>query len=189
MRKYSSLQRALSKFIFQRLWGWKITGRYPVEIPKCVVAVAPHTSYRDFPIGIFLRPILRAEINFVAKHTLFKGVLGSAMRWMGGVPVDRRTKGNFVDATVALIHEREYLHLCIAPEGTRKKVDRFKSGFYHIARLAGIPIVLCTFDWEHKIVHFDEKLFYPTQDEAADMDYLWNYYKGVKGYHPEQSVM
>jgi 1-acyl-sn-glycerol-3-phosphate acyltransferase len=183
------MQRQLSILIFHKLWGWKVTGRYPNEIPKCVVAVAPHTSFMDFPIGILLRPILRADIKFVAKHTLFKGILGPVMRWMGGIPVDRRTKGNFVDATVQVFRDRERLHLCIAPEGTRKKVERFKSGFYHIARLAGVPIVLCTFDWEHKIVHFDEKLFYPTEHETADLAWLWNYYKGVKGYHPEQSVM
>ena len=76
----------------------------------------------------------------------------------------------------------------IAPEGTRKKVDKFKTGFYHIARLAGVPIVLTKFDWKNKIVDFGE-IFYPTGDETKDLTYIWNYFKGVEGKIPELSIL
>jgi 1-acyl-sn-glycerol-3-phosphate acyltransferase len=177
----------LSALLF-RWWGWKATGRYPHEVPKLVLIVAPHTSNWDFPVGVLVRSSCKINAYFVAKHTIFWGPLGPLMRWMNGIPVDRRAKGNFVAATADLFKERDYLHIVIAPEGTRTKVDKFKTGFYHIAKMAGVPIALCKFDWEHREVYFDPELFYPTDNEQADMDYLWNYYKQVKGYNPEQGI-
>jgi hypothetical protein len=108
--------------------------------------------------------------------------------FMRGIPVDRRTKGNFVDATAELFEHRDYLHIVMAPEGTRALVTKFKTGFYFTAKAARVPIALCKFDWEHKEVYFDPQLFYPTDDEAADMAFLWNYYRNVKGYNPELGV-
>ena len=119
-----------------------------------IVAVAPHTSWWDFPVGVLVNSGMRLRANFVGKHTLFSWPIGYLFRWLGGVPVDRRQKNNFVSATVEAFHQNERLHLVIAPEGTRKKVDKFKTGFYHIARLAGVPIVLTKFDWKNKIVDF-----------------------------------
>jgi 1-acyl-sn-glycerol-3-phosphate acyltransferase len=174
-----------------RIWGWKFTGKYPHEVKKLVLAVAPHTSNWDFPVGVFTRSALKIDAKFVAKHTVFKGILGPIMRWLRGIPVDRTKAGggNFVNATADIFKQTDYLHLVIAPEGTRKRVERFKTGFYHIARLAGVPILLCTFDWGNKVVHFDEKLFWPTDNETADLEFLWNYYKGVKGCVPENGVL
>lgn len=178
----------LSKFI---LWvlGWKITGHYPAEIDKVVIAVAPHTSTWDFPLGILVRSAGRFEANFVGKHTLFQGPFGFVFRWLGGIPVDRSAKHNFVSATVEAFQREKHLHLVIAPEGTRKKVDKFKTGFYHIARLSGAPICLCKFDFARKEVFFDPVLFHPTGDEQADLEYLWNYFKGVRAKNPERGVL
>ena len=171
-----------------RLWGWRITGRYPYETPKLILAVAPHTSNWDFPLGILTRSAVKIDAKFVGKHTLFMWPFGGIMRWLNGIPVDRRQKGNFVAATADLFQHTDHLHIVIAPEGTRKKVDRFKTGFYHTARMAGIPIALCTFNWEKREVHFDENLFWPTDNEEADMAWLWNYFKDVPGCIPENGV-
>jgi 1-acyl-sn-glycerol-3-phosphate acyltransferase len=179
---------SLSALIF-KWWGWKTTGQYRHDVPKAVLIVAPHTSNWDFPVGVLVRSANRINAHFVAKHTIFWGPLGPLMRWLRGIPVDRRKKGNFVQAVADLYAAHDYLHICIAPEGTRTKVDRFKTGFYHIARTAGVPIILCKFDWEHREVFFDPELFWPTKDEAADLDFLWNYYKGVKGCNPEQGIL
>jgi len=181
---FSSLSRWLLN-----TWGWKVTGRYPYEVPKLVICVAPHTSNWDFPVGVLVNSGQRLNANYVGKSSLFRWPLGYFMRWLGGVPVERSKPGsNFVAATVEAFAREPRLHLVIAPEGTRNKVDRFKTGFYHIARLAEVPIVLCTFNWQTRTVHFDENLFYPSGNEQKDMEYLWHYYKGVPGYVPSKGV-
>jgi 1-acyl-sn-glycerol-3-phosphate acyltransferase len=179
----------LSAFILYKLWGWKCTGKYPHEVKKLVLIVAPHTSNWDFPVGVLVRSAEKIDAYFVGKHTIFFWPLGGFIkRFLRGIPVDRRTRGNFVDSTAALFETRDYLHIVIAPEGTRSLVSKFKTGFYYTAKAANVPIALCKFDWEHKEVYFDPQLFYPTDDENADMAYLWNYYVGVKGYNPEKGI-
>ncbi|MBL7806322.1 MAG: 1-acyl-sn-glycerol-3-phosphate acyltransferase [Saprospiraceae bacterium] len=170
----------LSRFI---LWisGWKITGRYPRELSHVVIAVAPHTSAWDFPLGVLVNSAGRFKANYMGKHTLFKPPFGWFFRWLGGIPVDRSNNHNLVSATVEAFKREPRIHLVIAPEGTRKKVDKFKTGFYHIARLTGSPICLCKFDFAQKEVFFDPILFYPTQNEHQDMAYIWDYFKGVPG--------
>ena len=178
----------LSKGILQ-LWGWKITGHYPHELAKAVIAVAPHTSNWDFPVGVLVNSAERCQANYVGKHTIFRWPFGIFFRWLGGIPVDRSKSQNFVTATVEAFQREPRLHLVMAPEGTRKKVDKFKTGFYHIARLAGVPICLCTFNWGTREVHFDPQLFYPTNNEEADIAYIWNYFKDIPGANPEQGVL
>ncbi len=178
----------ISRFLLW-LWGWKITGEYPRTLDKVVVAVAPHTSNWDFPLGVLTNSAGKLKANYLGKHSLFRWPFGYLFRWWGGIPVDRTKHHNFVAATVDAFQREKRLHLVIAPEGTRTKVDRFKTGFYHIARLAGAPICLCTFYWDKREVFFDPVLFYPTDDEAADMAYIWNYFKGVKGANPEKGVL
>lgn len=177
----------LSKLIF-RLIGWKITGKYPHELSHVVIAVAPHTSTWDFPLGVLTNSAGKCHANYMGKASLFKPPFGFFFRWLGGIPVDRSKNHNLVSATVEAFKREPRIHLVIAPEGTRKKVEKFKSGFYHIARLAGVPICLCKFNFETKEVFFDPNLFYPTDNEAADMDFIWNYFKGVKGGNPESGI-
>ncbi len=179
----------ISAWILFNLWGWKVTGQYPYHIKKLVLIVAPHTSNWDFPIGVLVRSAMNIDAYFVGKHTLFVGPLGPVMRWLRGIPVDRSKNSNFVHATADVFAQKEQLQIVMAPEGTRSKVTKFRSGFYFIAKEAKVPIALYTFDWEHKIIHFDPELFWPTDDEKRDMDFLWNYYKGVKGYRPEKGIL
>jgi len=178
---------AISALIL-RLWGWKITGKYPSDIPKVVIAVAPHTSNFDFPVGVLVNSAGKFGANYVGKHTLFRWPFGILFRWWGGIPVDRSKNHNFVAATVEAFKQNPRMHLVIAPEGKRAKVDKFKTGFYHIARLAEVPICLCTFNWGTKEVFFDPVLFHVTGDEAADLAHIWNYYKGIPGANPELGI-
>jgi len=178
---------AISRFLL-RMLRWQITGRYPHEIKKCIVAVAPHTSNWDFPLGVAVRSAIEAKIMYVAKKELFRWPFGAFFRSTGGYPVDRKKSTNFVQAVVDIIEKEEEIAICFTPEGTRKRVERLKSGFYHIARLANIPIILTKFDYENKVVHFEEP-FYPTGDTEADLEYIWNYFKGVRGKRPEHSIL
>lgn len=177
----------LSRFI---LWaiGWKITGHYPRELTHVVIAVAPHTSAWDFPLGVLTNSAEKFRANYMGKHNLFKPPFGFFFRWLGGIPVDRSSNHNLVAATVEAFRREPRIHLVIAPEGTRKKVQKLKSGFYHIARLAGVPICLCKFDFAKREVFFDPTLFYPTDNEEADLAYIWNYFKGIPGKNPELGV-
>ncbi|MEM6398081.1 MAG: 1-acyl-sn-glycerol-3-phosphate acyltransferase [Bacteroidota bacterium] len=154
--------------------------------PKTVVAVAPHTSFRDFPYGIYSRRIIGVYIRFVGKAELFKWPIGPILKWMGGVPVDRSKRGNFVERVAAIFDERESFHLCVALEGTRMRVEKFKTGFYYIAKTAGVPIVACRFDFGNRKIEFSEP-FYPTEDVEADLEYFYDHFDGVEGLVKERS--
>ena len=175
--------KAISSFILLRLWGWKIETGFPKGIKKSVIVVIHHTSNWDFPIGILLRPTIGLQTNFVGKHTLFFFPLGVLLRWMGGVAVDRTKHTNFVDAIVDIYNKREQFNITITPEGSRAKVKTLKTGFYHIAMKAKVPIVCCKFDWGKMVIGFD-KPFYPTGDYEADLPHILSYFKGVNGLIP-----
>jgi 1-acyl-sn-glycerol-3-phosphate acyltransferase len=170
------------------LWGWKFTGQYPRHLAKVVIAVGPHTSNWDFPVGVMTNSGMKLNANYLGKSSLFAWPFGFLFRYWGGIPVERSKKSNLVAQVVEQYKQRERMHLVISPEGTRKKVDKLKTGFYHIALGAGVPICLCQFNWKTKEVFFDPELFYPTGDEKADLAYIWDYFSKVPAYNPEQSL-
>jgi 1-acyl-sn-glycerol-3-phosphate acyltransferase len=178
------MRRTLAKFIFHTLWGWKIDVPYPNEVRQSVVIPMPHTTNWDFLIGIIIRPIIRTNVSFAAKDSLFFFPLGLLMKFWGGYPVDRSRKTNFVDACADIFKKNDHFILAVAPEGTRAKVTKLKTGFYHIAVKANVPIVCCKFDWGTKTVGFSGP-FYPTGDYDADLPKILAYFKGVKGKIPE----
>ena len=167
-----------------KIWGFRVTGPNPELIPKKVYAVYPHTSNWDFPLGIMLKFAMPIEVNYVGKDSLFKWPYGWFFRWLGGIPVDRKKSTNFVDNMVRLYGQYDKLAFALAPEGTRKRVQKFKTGFYYIAHKAQVPIILVKFDFGHKIVDFSEP-FYTTGVYADDMKLIINHFKGVKGVNPE----
>ena len=175
----------LSRFIFWII-GWKVSGNYRKDIQRKIIIVAPHTSNWDFPIGILARAIIRDKIQYVGKHTLFKPPFGFVMRWLGGIPVNRTKSTNFVRSVVDLYSKKEALTIVLAPEGTRKKVDRFKTGFYFIAKLAEIPIIMVRFNYSERTVQFADP-FYTTEDQENDLKYIENHFKGILGKIPENS--
>jgi 1-acyl-sn-glycerol-3-phosphate acyltransferase len=169
------------------LYGWKITGVYPYDTPRLLMAAAPHTSNWDFPLGILVRTAWHIKANFIAKHSLFFWPLSIVMRGLGGIPVDRTVRGNFVTQMIHTALSVPKAHFIIAPEGTRAKTYKFKTGFYHIAKGANMPILPVTFDWGNRVFHFGD-LFYPTDDQEADLAMLWEYFRGVEGHTPSKGI-
>lgn len=167
-----------------RLWGFRLTGKID-QFPKRVMfVVMPHTSNWDFPLGVLTRSALKLKLKYIAKHTLFKWPYGFIFRWLGGIPVDRSKNNNFVDSVVSSIAHMDDLSLAMSPEGTRKKVDKLKSGFYWIAVGAKMPLIFVKFDYGNKEVHFSDT-FIPTGDYHADLQLIEAHFKGVAGKIPE----
>tara|TARA_X000000950_G_scaffold79224_1_gene99637 strand:- start:533 stop:1063 length:531 start_codon:yes stop_codon:yes gene_type:complete len=157
----------IAKLIFLRFMGWKIVGDFP-KLNKFIVAVVPHTSNLDFVVGVLVRAVLSEQINFIGKKELFNPFTGWFFTAMGGSPINRGTNENKVTAIAEVFNKRDYFRLAIAPEGTRKKVDRWKTGFYHISIKASVPILLVNFNYREKKVSF-LKLFYPTGELNKDL--------------------
>lgn len=177
---------AIAKFIFFKVMGWKLHGEFPVHIKKCVVPVVPHTSWHDFYIGILVRNVWKVEINFVGKKSLFKAPHGWYFRWMGGTPIDRTKSTDFVTATAKVFEAKDVFRLALAPEGTRKKVHKLKTGFYYIAKAADVPVVMVAFDFENKQVKVAQP-FFASDSIAEDFKKIDAFYKKVKGKVAEYS--
>jgi len=161
------------------LLGWRVEGEVP-DLPKLVIAVAPHTSNWDFVVGVAAMFALDLRLTFIGKHTLFVGPFGTFLRWIGGVPVDRSAPHGMVGDSVAAFARSESLVLAIAPEGTRKRVERFRTGFLRIARGAGVPVVMAALDYEARCVRFGGT-FSPGEDVEADRVRVEAHFAHVKG--------
>ncbi|HEY9036166.1 MAG TPA: lysophospholipid acyltransferase family protein [Pseudomonadales bacterium] len=167
------------------LWlsGWRVTGELPVNEPKYVLIGAPHTSNWDFLLMLLAVLHKRMDIHWMGKDSLFRGPLGPVMRWLGGIAIDRSQANGLVDQMVAVYQQSAAMVVTIPPEGTRKKVERWKTGFYWIAHKAGVPIVLGYADFGRKEVGFGP-LFYPTGDIARDMPLIQAFYQDKQAKHP-----
>ena len=170
---------------FIRLWGWRVVGEVPDD-KKLVFIAAPHTSNWDFPIFMSVVCHFGMRVRFLGKHTLFKGPLGWLFYYLGGIPVDRagRDASDAVDQAIEVFHAHDALILGIAPEGTRTKVRKWKTGFYRIAVGAGVPIGLAYIDSQKKAVGI-HGVFYPTGDMAADMATIQAIYAEKAGVNPD----
>lgn len=165
--------KSLSKIILNNLMHWKVYGNLPNN-DKYIIAVVPHSSYFDLIIAILIRSSLGLKIKFIGKKELFNPLTSFLFNYMGGIPVDRRGNKNFVESVTDLFNSNKLKILAIAPEGTRKKVNKWKTGFYYIALSAKIPIVMVSFDYQKKEVRINEK-FYPTGDYESDIITLKGY--------------
>lgn len=166
------------------LLGWRFAGAFP-DRSKLVIVVAPHTSNWDFVVGIALVFATGLDAHWLGKHHLFQGPLGPLARWLGGIPVDRRQRNDLVEQTTAAFQSRDRLWLGITPEGTRKKVERWKSGFWHIAKAAGVPIVLCYLDFRKREIGVGP-LIEPGEDYEADLARIQAFYASVTPRHPDK---
>ncbi len=176
------MKRLLSKLIF-KLNGWKVVGA--TDFPdKCIVISAPHTSNWDFLIGRCYAYIAGVAPKYLIKGELFLPILGSLIKFNGGIPIYRNSKHNIVEQVVNMFNDNTHLILALAPEGTRKQVKKWKSGFYHIADKAGVPILLLKMDYEKKEVGIGGR-FFTTGDFEKDMLYLQEEFVSVKGKIPE----
>ena len=176
----------LTKFIYFNLLGWKLDGDFDRSIKKSILIVAPHTSNIDFLLSVLVRRILKLQINFVAKKELFKPLWGWYFKWMGGAALNRNKAENKVQAIANVFSEHQEFRLAIAPEGTRKKVSTWKTGYYYIALTANVPIISVRLDYQNKVMGISEP-FYPTGDIKADELKLRTFYKGIKGKVPSWS--
>lgn len=167
------------------LSGWSYEGNFPDE-PKYVIAIVPHTSNEDFLVGLNPLWAMGLRLDFLGKKSLFWEPFGTFLRWLGGVPIDRNAGGSVVGQAVEEFKKREQFVLVITPEGTRSKVDRWKSGFYHIALQADVPIVPMGFDYGTKTVKIGPPLW-PSGDMEADFAKLSEFYAGIQGKHPENA--
>lgn len=170
--------------LYYRLTGWKMCGEMP-DIAKSVIVVAPHTSNWDFLVFMMGSFVLGLRGQWLGKHTLFVGPLGWLFRKLGGIPVERSTKHDFVSQAARSITESTAITLVIAAEGTRKKSDHWKSGFYYVAREAGVPIVLAYADYAKKEAGIGPAI-YPTADVEADIAKIRDFYAGVTPRYPDQ---
>lgn len=176
----------IATFIFQKVMGWKIEGSFDPAIKKAVVIVVPHTSWHDFYIGVFTRRLLGVQINYIAKKELFQWPFGWYFKWMGGAPLDRTSGQNNVEAIAQIFKEHDEFRLAMSPEGTRKKVLVWKTGYYYIAMAANVPIICVGFDYATKKVIIN-KPFYPTGNIDEDTIILRSFFKGIVGKKKEFS--
>lgn len=155
-------------------------GSWPENLEKCVVIVVPHTSWHDFYMGLLIRRILGADIKFVAKKELFQPPFGWYFRWMGGISLDRTSGQNKVEAIADIFRKKNKFKLAIAPEGTRKKVSEWKTGFYYIARAANVPIIVISIDYGKKKVKVSPPI-HPGNDLEEELREIKSFCKEATG--------
>ena len=169
-----------------KIWGWEMDEHLPEE-PKCILLGAPHTSVWDFVVAYFFYQAIGGNCLCMVKKEMFFPPLGWIVKAMGGIPVDRTNAAALVRSVIREMDRREHFHLAIAPEGTRKPVARWKSGYHIIARQAGIPVYLAYFDWKRKRIGCGEKVEL-TDDAVADTRRIQQIYESMDlgGKHPEK---
>ncbi|MBE0486053.1 lysophospholipid acyltransferase family protein [Marinobacter sp.] len=178
---HSLKQRAASKLL--RTAGWNIH-RFP-DIPKAMVVAGPHTSNWDGVLGLACGLALGLDARFMIKHTLFKGPLGWLLRKFGAIPVDRSQAGGIVGQAVEQFNTNDHMAIVVTPEGTRHNASKWKTGFHHIARQAGVPIVLAVADYRKKQLTFPV-ILQPSDDLEADMQQLYEGFAEATPRRPER---
>jgi 1-acyl-sn-glycerol-3-phosphate acyltransferase len=168
----------IGRFYFM-LFGWRVEGEQP-NVPQCVIIAAPHTSNWDFPLGLAIAFVFRLRLCWIGKRELFRWPLGVLLRWLGGISIDRKTGSDTVTQLAAVFTQQQTCVMAIAPEGTRKKAVRWKSGFYYIALAANVPILCGYFDYSRRVCGLGP-LFYPTGDYDADLIKLQDFYATFQG--------
>jgi len=179
--------KIISKLFF-RLSGWKIEGGIPPEIKKCVMVAAPHTSNYDFPIARAVFYILDIHVKYLIKKESMIFPVGALLAASGAIGVDRSKQNNVVDSMVDIINETEEIVMLLSPEGTRKLVPKWKTGFYYAAVKAKVPIVLSYLDYEKKVGGIGI-VIYPTGDIVSDMQLIREYYRNIVPKHPQNTCL
>jgi len=162
--------------------GWELDIHFP-ESRKYVLVVYPHTSNWDFPLGVVASRAIKLKAHYIAKHTLFRKPYGWFFRGLGGIPVDRNRKENLIQQVAERFDESKEFILALAPEGTRTKTDHWKSGFYHIARAAKVPIAMAYFDYSRKVIGVGGE-FYPSSDINDAYETIREFFRNIQGKNP-----
>lgn len=173
----------IARFIL-RLFGWSLEYQDP-GTRRYVLVFAPHTSNWDFPIGLLAAWALGLKAHWMGKNTLFKGILGPLFRAWGGIPVDRGRSGKTIEKMAERFAGADHFVLGMAPEGTRRAADHWKSGFWHIARAAGVPVVMAFIDYGRKTAGVGPA-FIPGNDLEEDFQQIRDFYADKQGRYPQQ---
>ncbi len=171
--------------VYLRIFGWQMEGR-PPDFSKYVVVAAPHTTNWELPTGLMMAFAFRMKVYWMGKDSLFRRPFGAFFRWLGGIPVNRSKSTGLVAQTVQTFNEHERLIILMAPEGTRSKIGHWRSGFYHIANGARVPLVLGFLDYRRKVGGIGPAVI-PSGDIESDMKEIRAFYAGVTGKHPQNS--
>ena len=182
-RRGNRLIWGIGRFLF-KLIGWKMEGEVP-NVSKVVIIAAPHTSNWDFVIGMIVIFALGLRLHWLGKHTLFDGPLAPLMRWLGGLPVNRTTPQGAVKQVAAEFKRHQQFILAIAPEGTRKKVAQWKTGFYYIAAQVQVPILPVTINYQRRAIQICPVMI-PSGDIDTDLPLLQSYFSSDMGKRPHQ---
>jgi len=168
-----------------KIFRWRMEGSVP-DLAKFVMIAAPHTSNWDLPITLTLAFTFKLKIFWMGKDAMFRWPFGAMFRWLGGIPIDRSQRKNMVEQTIDVFRRNEEMVIVIPPEGTRSKVRYWKTGFYHVANGAGVPIVLGFLDYRRKAGGFGPVLV-PTGDIEADMGTIRAFYANIVGKYLDKS--
>lgn len=180
------MKRAICKAIL-RMAGWKLGSSQGVELPKCIVCVAPHTSNWDFILGQLFYTSIGCNAGFLIKKEWFFFPFNHLFNWLGGVPVHRGKRASVTEQMVEVFNTRSHFQLAVTPEGTRKPAKEWKKGFYYIAAKANVPILMAYFDYGKKEVGI-KGIFYPTGDTDSDIRAIRMQYRGVTARHPKNFI-
>lgn len=178
------LLRGLSSLILLVI-GWKVIGK-PIGHQRFVLIGAPHTSNWDFPLMLMVVLKLRLQLHWMGKQSLFMFPFGGLMRWLGGIPIDRSRHHGVVDQVARQYSENSQLVVLVPPEGTRARVKEWKTGFYHIANKAGVPILMGYLDTGKKEAGLAD-FFYPTGNVEEDIKAIRAFYADKRGIRPENA--
>lgn len=177
-RTHGRFARWLGRTVFE-LGGWKMTGQFP-DLDKVVILAAPHTSWWDGIWGMAAKLAMGLKVEVMAKRELFNPLLAPLLRALGAVPIDRGNAHGVVPAMAARFRDVDKLWLVIAPEGTRRRVEKWKSGFWHIARAAEVPVVCVYFHYPDRLIGIGPAMTM-TGDVSADMARVREFYKPWMG--------
>ena len=168
------------------LLGWKMQGDIPADIEKCVIIVAPHTSNFDFIFGLVAAYKIRLPVRYLIKEEWLKRfAIGPLMKSCGALGITRAQRKNMVEQMADLLNQSEQIALAFPPEGTRKLVNKWKTGFYYVALQAKVPIVMCSIDYAKKAVSIGE-YFIPSGDYKKDMNTVKDFYKDITAKYPNK---
>ena len=176
----NALTRTLASLVL-RAGGWRMVGQWP-DIRKVVVIVAPHSSVWDAIWGLAAKVALGLGLVFIGKKEAFWGPLGWLLRKFGGVPVDRSAPGGIVEQVAGQMHDRERMWFVLAPEGTRRKVERWKTGFWKIARRAGVPVFCVGFNYPDRTIRLGQ-LVTLSDDMEGDIRRIRQLFAEYRGKH------
>ncbi|TDF42092.1 acyltransferase [Alteromonadaceae bacterium M269] len=168
---------------FLKSTGWCFSGEFP-NCSKMIIAVAPHTSNWDFFIGLAVKFCFKLKIQFLGKHTIFVPIIGKLLRYWGGIPVERSKAHGVVNQLTEIFAKQNELVLCLSPEGTRKRIDQWKTGFVQIARHARVPVLLVGFDYQVKKIKIGPLVSVGDDIEVA-MEKIYRFFSNVSAKYPE----